>query len=258
MNPDVKPIETKYAGHRFRSRLEARWAVFFDHLGVEWEYEPEGYSVAGRAYLPDFRLLSLPYPRPVLFEVKGPPIDDDDYELMLHRLGIENVVLVAVGQIPRPDRVAAYGPMDGSGLARFSSNASPDVLWWTVCPSCAAVGTELEALGGQILCGCDGHGANRGPKNGNHPRILAALTAARSARFEHGESGAPRVEPEPQPESVAPLSGVLAELFQRRKIALCDAVDPEAPEVKCTRPPDHYGRHMGVSRFSETHVWDAL
>ena len=39
------PVETLYAGHRFRSRLEARWAVFFDCLGIVWEYEPEGYAL---------------------------------------------------------------------------------------------------------------------------------------------------------------------------------------------------------------------
>lgn len=38
---DIKPIETIYNGYRFRSRLEARWAVFFDALGVEYQYEPE-------------------------------------------------------------------------------------------------------------------------------------------------------------------------------------------------------------------------
>lgn len=41
----MKPIETRYAGCRFRSRLEARWAVFFDTLGVKWLYEPEGFVV---------------------------------------------------------------------------------------------------------------------------------------------------------------------------------------------------------------------
>lgn len=53
----MKAIETKYKGYRFRSRLEARWAVFFDALGVEWEYEKEGFELgeAGR-YLPDFWL----------------------------------------------------------------------------------------------------------------------------------------------------------------------------------------------------------
>ena len=39
----VKP--TKYAGILFRSRLEARWAVFFDALGISWEYEPETFLV---------------------------------------------------------------------------------------------------------------------------------------------------------------------------------------------------------------------
>ena len=33
-------IPTKYAGTRFRSRLEARWAAFFDLIGWSWVYEP--------------------------------------------------------------------------------------------------------------------------------------------------------------------------------------------------------------------------
>ncbi len=45
----MKPIETEYKGYRFRSRLEARWAVFFDACGVDWEYEPEGYRLARQA-----------------------------------------------------------------------------------------------------------------------------------------------------------------------------------------------------------------
>lgn len=52
----IKPIETSYKGYRFRSRLEARWAVFFDACGVKWEYEPEGFSNDGVYYLPDFLL----------------------------------------------------------------------------------------------------------------------------------------------------------------------------------------------------------
>lgn len=53
----IKAIPTEYNGHLFRSRLEARWAVFFDACGVEWEYEPEGYDLGdGVRYLPDFLL----------------------------------------------------------------------------------------------------------------------------------------------------------------------------------------------------------
>ena len=54
MNGAIKPIETHWRGYRFRSRLEARWAVFMDHLGVEWVYEPEGFSLRSGYYLPDF------------------------------------------------------------------------------------------------------------------------------------------------------------------------------------------------------------
>jgi hypothetical protein len=51
----IKAIDTKYDGCLFRSRLEARFAVYFNYLGVEWLYEPEGFELGinGR-YLPDF------------------------------------------------------------------------------------------------------------------------------------------------------------------------------------------------------------
>lgn len=52
--PTIKAIETVYKGYRFRSRLEARWAVFFDQLGIRWEYERQGYDLGGVRYLPDF------------------------------------------------------------------------------------------------------------------------------------------------------------------------------------------------------------
>jgi hypothetical protein len=55
----MQAIQTKYKGYFFRSRLEARWAVFFDALGYKWEYEPEGYRLSGgQLYLPDFRITS--------------------------------------------------------------------------------------------------------------------------------------------------------------------------------------------------------
>ncbi|MDQ5959019.1 MAG: hypothetical protein QG592_97 [Pseudomonadota bacterium] len=51
----LRAIETRYKGYRFRSRLEARYAVLFDSLKIEWEYEPEGYVLEdGTWYLPDF------------------------------------------------------------------------------------------------------------------------------------------------------------------------------------------------------------
>ena len=65
---EIKAIETEYNGYRFRSRLEARWAVFFDTLGIRYEYEPEGYVLSdGGKYLPDFYLPDYKY----YAEVKG-------------------------------------------------------------------------------------------------------------------------------------------------------------------------------------------
>ena len=53
----IKAIETVYNGYRFRSRLEARWAVFFDAMEIKYQYEPEGWQLAdGTRYLPDFLL----------------------------------------------------------------------------------------------------------------------------------------------------------------------------------------------------------
>ncbi len=60
----IKAIETSYKGYRFRSRLEARWAVFFDTLGIRYQYEPEAFEIeswlgnGGKkwVYLPDFYL----------------------------------------------------------------------------------------------------------------------------------------------------------------------------------------------------------
>jgi hypothetical protein len=59
-------IATEYKGHQFRSRLEARWAVFFDAMGLEWQYEPQGYEFGGERYLPDFFVKKIGW-----VEVKG-------------------------------------------------------------------------------------------------------------------------------------------------------------------------------------------
>jgi hypothetical protein len=56
-------IPTMYAGIRFRSRLEAKWAAFFDAMQWRWQYEP--FDLHG--YIPDF-LLDIE--RPVVVEVK--------------------------------------------------------------------------------------------------------------------------------------------------------------------------------------------
>ncbi len=56
----IAAIETVFRGYRFRSRLEARWAVFFETLGIDFDYEPEGFDLGETGYyLPDFYLPGL-------------------------------------------------------------------------------------------------------------------------------------------------------------------------------------------------------
>ena len=45
MANEIKAIPTCYKGIPFRSRLEARWAIIFDQLGIDWHYETEGYDI---------------------------------------------------------------------------------------------------------------------------------------------------------------------------------------------------------------------
>lgn len=63
-NNMIKAISTTYAHIKFRSRLEARWAVFFDALDVEWEYEPERARAPGVYYAPDFLVVDVPFVLP--------------------------------------------------------------------------------------------------------------------------------------------------------------------------------------------------
>jgi hypothetical protein len=71
----IAAIPTIYKGVKYRSRLEARWAAFFDLLGFEFEYEPFDLG----PWSPDFLLKkgdgSIP---DILVEVK--PITDFDVE----------------------------------------------------------------------------------------------------------------------------------------------------------------------------------
>jgi len=61
IQPQPKPIPTLYRGYNFRSRLEARWATFFDKIGLRWEYEIEGFETPYGRYLPDFFIPSTEY-----------------------------------------------------------------------------------------------------------------------------------------------------------------------------------------------------
>src|SRR6185295_18455101 len=98
---DPKPIETRYKGYRFRSRLEARWAVFFDSLGMEWEFEKQGYDLPSGRYLPDFWLPT--FGRGTWFEVKGVEPTEEEQRLASElATATDRLVYMAVGEIPNP------------------------------------------------------------------------------------------------------------------------------------------------------------
>lgn len=75
MTGRIPAIETRAYGCRFRSRLEARWAVFFTQAGFDWEYEPEGAALSSGNYLCDFRVTG-PTGVSVWVEVK-PKLEQD-------------------------------------------------------------------------------------------------------------------------------------------------------------------------------------
>lgn len=124
--PDrLKAIPTRYNGYHFRSRLEARWAVFFDALGVEYHYEAEGYELPdGTRYLPDFYLPQ----EDCFFEIKGPPATDEDWnkagQLAYVTQKFVNILSGQVGdhelQFARPKR-----PLTPE-LADWLASAPPD------------------------------------------------------------------------------------------------------------------------------------
>lgn len=94
----IKPIQTEYRGYKFRSRLEARWAVFFDAAGIKWEYEPQGFECEdGTRYLPDFYLPEYDW----YAEVKAPRSGAvEEIEKACKFLGSKIKVLVILGNIP--------------------------------------------------------------------------------------------------------------------------------------------------------------
>lgn len=114
----ISSIQTNWHGVSFRSRLEARWAVVFECMGIDWEYEPQGFLLDGSIkYLPDFLLHGVSgengtftrsqsclgmkdAPGDVYVEVKGRMTDKD---LEKCRKFYRHHPLYVVGEIPRAE-----------------------------------------------------------------------------------------------------------------------------------------------------------
>jgi hypothetical protein len=56
---DIHLVEIIYKGNKFRSKLDAKWAVFFDECGFKWEYNAKGFGFGWEEYEPCFRLSNV-------------------------------------------------------------------------------------------------------------------------------------------------------------------------------------------------------
>lgn len=203
----IGAIETKYAGCKFRSRLEARWAVFFDTLGIQWKYEDQGYEVDGCRYLPDFWLPDCE----VWAEVKGDPNGlRDDYKRMQTVLGPKSPLpgfkdgktsLLVLGDVP----AISYGVTVLHPILTLASGVLAR-SWGFFVPTKSGGHTLVKDRGQtciSILFGkyhwTDPHDTPDSTAWDIEPwvldtpgafrPVLDAYKAAREARFEHGAQG---------------------------------------------------------------------
>jgi hypothetical protein len=194
-NMDIKPIETYYNGYRFRSRLEARWVVFFDAMGIKYEYEPEGFAMSdGTTYLPDFYLPeSKQY-----FEVKGVMTDTD-----LHKIKQfikESEHCVTIGYADFHFITCNYWGDDPGPNAETFELSNEGTLF--KCRTCGRY--WFMDYGGLYHCQCCGEydgdhhlipiisTSNYGNDDYrlwiNTEKAKRAIAMAKQARFEHGET----------------------------------------------------------------------
>jgi hypothetical protein len=182
---ELKAIETVYHGYRFRSRLEARWGVFFDTIGVPWEYEKEGFDlgVAGW-YLPDFW---LPEQR-CWIEIK-PVEPDGDTHKKLHALAQASGfdAYCFFGQIPLPEDEWGNFDTDADSAYIYESHGGWDNLHkWCICVHCGCKGIEYSGRSERLPCSCPASLRGHKDYTAGHPLLVAGYLAARQARFEKG------------------------------------------------------------------------
>lgn len=170
----VKAIPTTYKGTEFRSRLEARWACFFEWIGWDYTYEP----FDGDGYIPDFLIHG---DSPLLVEVK-PAVTRHDFNDPIPKLerGLQSwthdILIVGASPLPRltsssgwdflvagllGERLALAGPaliaeqlggvVIGEGLADDRREWDWSTAHWMKCRECKrpAVFHDYQWYGGR-------------------------------------------------------------------------------------------------------------
>jgi len=181
------PIETYYRGHRFRSRIEARWAVFYDALDIEFQYEPEGFALPSGWYLPDF---FIPHIKSWI-EIKREKPDDKEH--LGDRLGelaeaTGQQVFVFVGDIYQHYHEALT--FEGDGASVYIPGGWDNFRFWCECPKCHALGIQYSGASNRN-CDCapswgdQGHDLDwpDGCRSAYSPRLVRAYERAMQERF---------------------------------------------------------------------------
>ena len=186
----MKAIETRYKGYRFRSRLEARWAVFFDALKIKWDYEPEGFELKdGGRYLPDFFLSD----HKLWVEIKpGQPTIEEAYKAKQLVLGTKMALFLSAG-MPDVHGRLIWPEFDAENEEDISDCVRVSAVWSS---RRTAFHTYDSSFGNSIFV--DWRLNNEKVIIGYSNRLLAglavtntdAINAARGARFEFGVVGA--------------------------------------------------------------------
>lgn len=186
----MKAIQTRWGGYRFRSRVEARWGIFFEHLLVPWEYEKEGFTLPAGLYLPDFFLPE----QNCWVEIKGqnPTVEERALCSQLACHQNQRVYLFA-GRLFLPGTGPLSGGLAPSAIAFYPNGDVDDgEHHWCDCEICGACGIEFQGRSHNLpcrgMCLRDGH-QYKGRRY-DSTRVMDAYRAALSARFEHGEKGA--------------------------------------------------------------------
>lgn len=177
MNTSLKAIETVYHGYRFRSRLEARWAVFLDTLQIKYAYEAQGYDLDGKRYLPDFAIEAPP----CFIEIKGqePSRSEEHLCFSLAETSERTVYLLAGSPWPGEYEIWRWRPEWGVVLGGERG------LQWASCSPCGKMDTVDPRTARTDKGRCDaGHYWTFGADSAV---LQQAYTTARQARFEHGE-----------------------------------------------------------------------
>lgn len=179
----IKAIPTKYKNILFRSRLEARWGIVFDHLGLNWIYEYQGYLLDGEPYLPDFYMPDLH----CYIEIKGeePPQRSHDLAYALSRETCLPVHIF-VGMVPRPfpdlwtdDHFDNYTYIYANPQGQVKGKLyQKDLYALNQCPKCRTVNFAPHGRLDRLPCGCDNPFTYKPAR-----AIELAFAAGRIARF---------------------------------------------------------------------------